>query len=305
MTCFSPTAGYRSRTPGKHGGFAITFNKQKSNGQRALIPCGYCIGCRLEKTKEWAIRCVHEAQLHQANCFITLTYNDKNLPSDGSLVKKHFQDFMKRLRKKTTHKIRYYMCGEYGDKLQRPHYHACLFGHDFEDKKYYKTTERGDVLYISEILEKTWEKGFCTIGQMTFETAAYTARYIMKKVTGDAADAHYENINQQTGEITQLQPEYTTMSRRPGIANQWYKKYNTDLFPEDECVIDGRVMKPPRYYAKMYQQQEPEKYEQIKKARKDFQAKHKEDATWQRLATREKVKKAQINQLKRQLETTQ
>ncbi len=301
MTCYSPIAGYRKRTAGAAGGFGITFNKSESNGQKIEVGCGQCIGCRLDKSREWAIRCVHEAQMHEDNCFITLTYNEENLPSDNSLNKEHFQKFMKKLRKKNKHKIRYYQCGEYGEQLTRPHYHACLFGHDFEDKQFF--SEKNDnKLYTSENLDKTWDKGFATIGTMTFESAAYCARYAIKKITGEAAHAHYQNINTITGEITQLQSEYTTMSRRPGVGQTWYNKFKHDLFPEDECVIDGRIMKPPRYYAKMYQQQEPEQYEQMKIQRKRFFADHKKDATWQRLQDREIVKTAQTNQLNRTLE---
>ncbi len=301
MTCYSPITGYRSRHPSPNGGFGITFNKQKSNGQKIEVSCGQCIGCRLDKSREWAIRCVHEAQMHEDNCFITLTYNEENLPSDGSLVKEHFQKFMKKLRKKADHKIRYYQCGEYGQNLQRPHYHACLFGHDFEDKTHF-SDNNGNTLHTSQLLDDTWAKGFATIGQMTFESAAYCARYAMKKITGEAAHAHYQNVNKTTGEITQLQSEYTTMSRRPGLGQTWYNKYQTDLFPEDECVIDGRIMKPPRYYAKIYQQQEPEQYEQMKQHRKRFFEDHKKDATWQRLQQRETVKKAQLGQLNRSIE---
>lgn len=296
MTCYSPIAGYRCRTPSPNGGFGITFDKQQSNGQKVEVSCGQCIGCRLDKSRDWAIRCVHEAQMHEDNCFITLTYNNENLPTDGSLDKTHFQKFMKRLRKKTKHKIRYYHCGEYGENLQRPHYHACLFGHAFEDQLYH-TEKNGNILYTSEQLQLTWGKGFTTVGQMNFETAAYTARYCMKKITGDDALAHYLN---EDGVM--LQPEYTTMSRRPGLGKTWYDKYNTDLFPEDECVIDGRIMKPPRYYANLYQKKEPEQYDQMKQTRKRFFGKHKQDATWQRLAQREKVKHAQLNQLPRHLE---
>ncbi len=301
MTCYSPLTGYRSRTAGAAGGFGIVFKKEKSNGQIVEVACGQCIGCRLDKSKEWAIRCVHESQMHEENSFITLTYNEENLPYDGSLNKTHFQKFMKRLRKQNKNKIRFFMCGEYGDQLARPHYHALLFGHDFQDKQLNGPCGEQQ-LYISEQLEKIWGKGYCTIGQVTFESAAYCARYAMKKITGDDAQAHYERIIPETGEIIQLQSEYTTMSRRPGIGRTWYETYQGDLFPRDECVIDGRIMKPPRYYAKLYEQEQPKKYEQMKQQRRRFFGEHKEDATWQRLQDREKVKNAQLTQLKRNLE---
>ncbi len=243
--------------------------------------------------------------MHDENCFITLTYNEQHLPPDGSLNKQHFQKFMKKLRNHAVpKKIRYYHCGEYGENLQRPHYHACLFGFDFNDKEFFQN-KNGNDLYTSNTLNNIWNHGFSTVGNMTFETAAYCARYAMKKITGDAAHTHYETFNITTGQIHKIQSEYTTMSRHPGIGKTWYDKYKNDLFPEDECVIDGRIMKPPRYYAKIYQQEEPEKYEQMKINRKKFFDQHKADATWQRLLDREKVKHAQLNQLPRQLEKLQ
>ncbi len=315
MTCYSPITGYRKRTPGKNGGFQVTFDKRDSNGQKTTVACGHCIGCRLDKAKDWAIRSTHEAQMHEANCFITLTYSDSSLPPDESLTPKHFTLFMRRLRKTTKKKIRYLHCGEYGStcpkhekkdcpecgKLQRPHYHALLFGIDFEDKTQWKI-RNGHQTYRSEKLETTWPKGNSEIGNVSFESAAYVAKYATKKITGDNANAHYEKIDTMTGEVYQVRPEYITMSRRPGIGKTWYDKYKHDLFPRDECVIDGRIMKPPRYYAKMYEQENPEEYKRIIHNRKRFFEKHKQDSTWQRLAQREKVKHAQHNQNPRNLE---
>ncbi len=318
MTCYSPLTGYRSRTPGQNGGYQIKFKKKGSNGQLVQVACGHCIGCRLDKSKEWAIRCVHESQMHEDNCFVTLTYNDKHLPKDQSLNVKHFQKFMKRIRKNNNKKIRFLHSGEYGHTcprhekincpkcgpLQRPHYHALLFGLDFDDKTEWKIRNRHQT-YLSQTLLKTWGKGNIEIGNLTFESAAYVARYTTKKITGDNAHAHYEKIDTETGEIYNVVPEYITMSRRPGIGKPWYDKYKTDLFPRDECVIAGRIMKPPRYYAKIYQEQEPEQYEQMKINRRKFFEQHKKDATWQRLQDRENCKKAQLSQLPRNLETLQ
>jgi len=254
--------------------------------------------------------------MHEDNCFITLTYNNEHLPHDESLNVEHFQKFMKKLRGHyAPQKIRYLHSGEYGatcpthntenchtcGKLQRPHYHALLFGLDFEDKYFWKTRKDYNV-YRSKTLEKIWGKGNIEIGNLTFESAAYVARYTTKKITGDDAHAHYEKIDTTTGEIYGVTPEYITMSRRPGIGYTWYQKYKDDLFPTDECVIDGRIMKPPRYYELMYQEQEPEQYEQVKKNRRKFFEQHKQDSTWQRLQQRETVKHAQLHQLPRNLE---
>lgn len=129
----------------------------------------------------WAVRIVHEAQMWPQNSFITLTYRPEDLPQGGSLNVEHYQLFMKKLRARNTgHKIRFFHCGEYGEKLSRPHYHAILFNYDFPDKKVF-SEKNGNTIYTSELLEDIWGKGFCTIGDVTFQSAAYVARYVMKK----------------------------------------------------------------------------------------------------------------------------
>ena len=108
------------------------FRKGKFVKDITSVPCGRCMGCRLEKSRQWAVRCVHEAKFYEDNCFVTLTYAPEHLPKDGSLNRKHVQDFIKRLRRRLDdRKIRVFYCGEYGDKLRRPHYHLCLFNCDF------------------------------------------------------------------------------------------------------------------------------------------------------------------------------
>lgn len=255
------------------------------------VPCGQCIGCRLERSRQWAIRCVHEASLHDANCFITLTYNNANLPSDGSLDLDHFQRFMKRLRKKHG-EVRFFHCGEYGSSLGRPHYHACLFGFDFADKKLWKVTESGSRLYRSESLEQLWPYGYSSIGDVTFESAAYVARYIMKKVTGKKAEEHYNG----------LKPEYTTMSRRPGIASGWFEKFSSDVYPRDEIIIRGKKMKPPRFYDSQFEVLDPDAMSDIKVRRKKQAKKRSADNTYDRLEVRRKVKESQIKSLIRRLD---
>ena len=290
--------GYRSRADGK----TIVFNPTHGWVDRPLtIPCGQCVGCRLERSRQWAVRCVHEASLHEDNCFITLTYNNESLPEDGSLNKKHFQDFMKRLRKKYKNKkIRYYHCGEYGDKNFRPHYHAIIFGLEFDDQKLF-TVNNGEKLYTSEKLEKLWPFGFSTIGTVTFESAAYVARYVMKKVNGKNAKDHYERIDPDTGEIYNLVPEYNTMSRRPGIASGWFDKYKDDVYPSDNIHLRDKTFRPPKFYDKMYEHLMPNEMEKIKKQRMINMQKHATDNTADRLAVKEQVKNAQLNKLIRSI----
>lgn len=266
------------------------------------ISCGQCIGCRLERSRQWAMRCVHEASLYEDNCFLTLTYKPECLPADKSLNVKHYQDFMKRLRKKyAPKKIRFFHCGEYGSKNQRPHYHAIIFNHDFTDKILFKDQD-GISLYTSPSLDQLWPFGFSTIGAVTFESAAYVARYITKKVTGELAEAHYQVVDSSTGEIHQLKPEYTTMSRRPGIGREWFNQFKSDIYPKDFTTLRGVKLKPPKFYDNILEQEHEEEYLKIKKQRKRNALKRKDDNTYERLNTKEKVKQTQFKMLKRSLE---
>lgn len=265
------------------------------------VPCGQCIGCRIERSKMWAARCYHEASLFEKNCFITLTYDNEHLPANGSLNKKHFQDFMKRLRFRFGSGIRFYMCGEYGETYGRPHYHACLFNFDFPDKKFFKKNN-GNVLYTSEELQKLWTFGFSSIGAVTFQSAAYVARYIMKKITGKEAKNHYERFDSETGEVYYLQPEYTCMSRRPGIGKDWIKKYDKDTYKDDFVIINGKKLRPPRYYDNYYVEINPQHMEQIKIERELDALKYVDNNTKDRLRVREIVLKSKLKKLVRTID---
>lgn len=303
MACYRPLKGYRSRETTANGKRKIVFNSKAGYGDLPVeVPCGQCIGCRLERSRQWAIRCVHEAQGWEDNCFITLTYNEENLPEDGSLRVEHFQKFMKRLRARYAPKvIRFFHCGEYGAKNFRPHYHAILFNHDFGDKELWQ--ERDSIkLYVSEQLSSLWPLGFSTIGDVTFESAAYVARYVTKKVTGEQAEEHYRRVIPETGEIIQLKPEYITMSRRPGIGRFYYDAYKEEIVRDDNVIIRGVPMRPPKAYDAILEQEDPDKLKQNKKARVKRAMKYKDDQTYERLNVKEKVKKAQFNFLKRGLE---
>lgn len=301
MPCFHPLHGFKSRTLNASGKRSITFNP--SQGYRDLpvsVPCGQCIGCRLERSRQWAIRCVHEAQLHEKNSFITLTYDNENLPPDKSLHVDHFQKFMKRLRKRFGPNIRFFHCGEYGEKFARPHYHACLFNFDFRDKKLWKEV-RGNKLYVSKSLEELWPFGFSTIGDVTFESAAYVARYITKKVTGKNAKDHYE-LMLPDGELVTRKPEYVTMSRRPGLASAWFQKYSSDVYPSDFIVMREKKIKPPKYYDRLYEHTYPEEIAEIKIKRKTLAKKHFANNTPERLEVRETIQNEKFKMLKRSYE---
>jgi len=303
MPCYSPLKGWRSATPNLSGKRPITFNiKSAFIDLPVTLPCGQCVGCRLERSRQWAIRCVHEAQMHDDNSFITLTFNDQHLPDDHSLDIVVFQKFMKRLRKRLSPKlIRFYACGEYGETYGRPHYHACIFGYSFPDKKYWKTSN-GHMLYRSALLEATWTYGYSSIGQVSFDSAAYVARYILKKINGANAAAHYEYTNPETGEITNLKPEYTNMSRRPGIGSKWLDKYLSDIYPSDFVVINNKQMRPPKFYDAKFELFSPKEHALMKSKRKRDAKKHEDDNTLERLAVKESVQKSKLKHLPRNVE---
>ena len=288
------------------------------------VACGQCLGCRVDHSRMWAARIVHESGLYQhngGNSFVTLTYRSHaectleqlrkgyHIPDDWSLHKKHFQDFMKRLRKAYPGRtIRYFMCGEYGDTCKhglnlsdvgcplcnvgRPHYHAALFNIDFDDAVSYAQSN-GDLRFTSEKLEKIWRYGFVDIGEVNFDSAAYIAGYIMKKVTGLKAQDHYYQCDLD-GELTYITPEFCLMSRKPGIGRDWYEHYESDFFPSDENPVPGKGVfnSVPRYYQEIYKGKDPASFEEIKKLREEFKKAHPDHFSPERLMAEYKCTKA-------------
>lgn len=244
---------------------------------------------------------MHEAQLHEFKCFVTLTYDDDHLPENRTLVKKHFQEFMKNLRRHKQFagiKIKYFMCGEYGEQTLRPHYHALIYGIDFPDKKLY-SKRQGNLLFTSALLDKIWGRGECKIGALTFQSAAYVARYTLQKSGKKFPGGHYRLINKDTGETHDVLPEYGQASLRPAIGHDWYLRYASDIHNSDSAVVGGKEFKPPRYYDKLLKRHNPEKHENIKNARLEKQDQQSWNSTPERLRVRETVKKAATTYLKR------
>lgn len=304
MACYHPQRVWYSRFLNSSGKRSIVFNMREalSPGDHFEIACGQCIGCRLERSRQWAMRCLHEAKLHKNNCFLTLTYDNDHVPSSGSLVKEDFQKFMKRYRKRFG-KIRYYMCGEYGDKTGRPHFHACIFGHDFDDKKIYKTTRRGDRLYTSKSLEELWPFGHAIIGDVTFDSAAYVARYVMKKVTGKKALLHYNKIDLHTGELLkELLPEYTNMSLKPAVGKGWYERFGSYVQTHDFIIVNGKKVRPPKYYDRLFEKTRPYEFDDVKERRSENAKKHSGNNTLERLETREICHQLKIKVLQRNVD---
>jgi len=286
----------KSKTSDKN---LIVFSRPREKRPVELdLPCGQCIGCRKERTRQWGLRCMHEASLYEDNCFLTLTYSPEFLPSDGSLKKVHLQQFISDLRKKFCYRkglslrVRYFGCGEYGDKLGRPHYHLCLFNFDFKDKLYWKSVG-GCKYYTSSDLQVLWPYGYSAIGDLTFESAAYVARYCTKKITGKIADDYYQGKS----------CEFPLMSLKPGIGFEWFQKFKGDVFPSDEVIVRGLKCKPPRYYDKLLNVEDEEAFEQVKERRRQRALEKEDDNTHRRLLVKEKCQNARMKQLIRKLET--
>lgn len=292
MPCFRPLKAFR--VPG--GG--VAFDSRKGYGDLPLdLPCGQCVGCRVERSRQWALRCVHESQMHKVNSFVTLTYSDEHLPPDGGLHVEDWQKFAKRVRK-SVGPFRFFHCGEYGDANRRPHYHACIFGLDFSDDRVLLRRDGGSNLFMSPLLTKTWGLGHCSVGDLTYESAAYVARYVIKKLTGSRGESEYSRVDVGTGEVTRVCAPYVTMSRRPGVGSTWFDKFSSDVYPSDEVVHMGRRFRPPRFYdSKLCE--EDLKCIKDKRARSVFL--RKEDLTPERLGVREVVADARLSGLRRSL----
>ena len=265
MSCLYPLKGFRD------AGGKLRRTWRPGVIEPISVACGQCLGCRLDRSKDWALRCMHEARFEafengRESAFVTLTYRDEALPVSESLDHDDFKQFMKLLRHRIGHRFSYYMCGEYGGENRRPHYHALLFGVDFQDGEHWRT-RNGHKYYRSPTLEKAWKLGFSDYSDVTWANAAYVARYILKKVNGDQADEHYEHVTRY-GEVVRLKPEYTRMSLRPAIGKRWFEKYYEDCFPSDNIHLDGRRFRVPRYYDNLYRDMDPEAFAEIQERRR-------------------------------------
>lgn len=322
MTCRAPLEA--ARKEGDKGRPIVYARGQRpktlAEGYAALeLPCGQCRSCRLEYARTWAVRLVHEAawwqEVHNKySIFLTLTYDDKHVPFYGELVKHHAQDFLKRLRYHASEdakkfsgddsavvQFRYYMVGEYGSKcpdhgivecsvcgpIQRPHYHAIIFGWTPPDKKMH-TVREGKAVYTSQIIEKAWSEdkipyGFHEFGSVTFDSCAYVTGYVMKKMKGDNQEAvdHYCKYFPDLNVWVDMPREFAIMSRgtrkdefNGGLGKGFYDKFRNDMYPSDETPIPGRgiIGKPPLFYDRMYEQQFPEEMDEIKQKRREAMA---------------------------------
>ncbi len=299
MPCYSP---HRVHSDGvkENGALNIIWRGQNKGLKDEILPCSRCVGCKLERSRNQAVRCMLEADMHEHNCFVTLTFDDKHIAVNRSLDKNELQLFMKRLRKKYGDGIKFFGCGEYGEMLGRPHYHVLLFNHDFDDKVLH-TVRNGHKLFVSESLQKLWQFGFSSVGEVSYESASYVARYVLKKIGTENSEEHY--VDKGTGEI--LTPEFTLMSRGgrkgKGLAASWFQKFGfTDVYPSDQLVVNGKVNKPPRYFDTLLEKLKPQLFDEVKQGRREYTRDWYEQSDI-RLRVKEEVKLRQIQALKRDL----
>ena len=268
MACYKPLQAWRDSKSSSQ----IYFGASRRPSDRPIsLKCGQCIGCRLDRSREWAIRCQHESEFHDSKCFLTLTYANDPI----SLIHPHFQRFMKRLRRRLQPlRLSYYMAGEYGKVyddygkpidglIGRPHFHCILFGYAFPDREPFKRSPSGVQIYNSELLDDLWKHGYAGIQDFNLAAAAYVARYVTKKITGDMAARHYEKVSPH-GEIIPIEPEYNRMSLNPAIGKRWIEQYSGDLYPKDFVTHNGEKFRPPKYYDKYFEGLCPEEMEAIK-----------------------------------------
>lgn len=265
MVCYFPRNAWFK----EDGSF--TFNRKQAVNPLAppmKSSCKQCFGCRRKNACDWATRCVHEQSLHDCSSFITLTYDQQNIPSDRSLCHRDWQLFMKSFREDNPHvRIRQLMCGEYGEDLGRPHFHGIIFGHDFyADRTPFKRGPGGHMIYNSSSLDRYWKRGWATVSDVCFESAAYVAGYCFKKINGDKALTHYERYDPYTGEVFLLRPEYNRASKFPPLGIAWLEKFHEEIFVNDDHVVlsGDRHVGIPRAYRDWYKLNYPSAYEAFK-----------------------------------------
>ncbi|WNK12791.1 MAG: replication initiator protein [Microvirus sp.] len=250
MSCTTPIQGWL--TP---GGVVFQQLKRHDIKHEINLPCGMCMPCRIKKAADWELRLTHESKLHEESCFLTLTYSDENLPAVG-LNYPDVQKFLKRVRKK--YKIRHYTVGEYGDITARPHYHMCLFGKNFTNRKPAGRSESGEIYYNDPELDKLWPHGHATVQDLTPNSAGYAARYVTKKLLGEEAKQYaYAGVT----------PEHSHMSLKPAIGFKWAEAHYKDFYIHDFAIHKGKKRPVPSAYDTIAKTRDPANLEQLKENR--------------------------------------
>lgn len=257
MTCYSPITAFKPADGG-----AISF-REVVGSREVNIACGQCIGCRIAKRDSWAFRCYAESRMYRENSFVTLTYDNDNIPTHGSLNYSDVQSFHHRLRKRLG-PFRFFVVGEYGEQTLRPHYHALYFGLSFPDAVKSNSVYSKHDVFESKLLSDCWGKGQCSIGSVTYESARYCAVYTTKKITGDLAELHYSRLIKETGELVQVDPEFARMSLKPGIGASWFDKYYPEVLAHKGVHVNNRKQKIPSYFMSRLEVMQNDDYEALK-----------------------------------------
>lgn len=305
---------YRSASYEKgNGGRYWTSDPRKSiSGIPHDIGCGQCIECRLQYARDWSIRLEKENRMHDTSSFVTLTYDDENLPYGGTLVKEDIAAFHKRLHNRLLRSrgygIRFYYAGEYGELLRRPHYHSIIFGFDFPDKKFYKENDRGEPIYVSDYLRDLWPAGRNGIGLVTFDSCMYVAGYVTKKITKPhdaASEARYAAAYGRydaDGRYYTVLPEFCNMSRGrgkvKGIGSSWLAKFGTETYRDDSLVVNGASVRPPRYFDNLFEEVDADRVKVLKSKRRA----NVEKMTSRQSYARERITKGRLGLRKKDVE---
>ena len=252
MPCTRPLAAYKSPDGVKFNSKGAYTDLARQKGLYDPLgfelPCGKCISCRKTKRRDWAVRIAHEAQLHDRNAFGTLTYDDDHLPKRGELVLEHGQAAIRALRYRGA-RFRYFLVGEYGPQTLRPHYHVAFLGEDFSwNAKPAPPSQSGYAQYSSGVLQDSWHHGSSTLGSLEPAACSYLATYTLKKQFGAQAENAYQRIDHNTGECWTVRPEFSTMSRRPGLARGWFNRHWRETYRHDSIIWHDREERPPKYY---------------------------------------------------------
>lgn len=292
MPCYHPKIAQQSQK-----GARLSFKSFSAGEPFLTIPCGQCMGCRVMRSRSWAVRCMGEVQTSGVGLswFATFTYAPEHNPI--TLVPRDHTLLMKRIRKEYPG-VRFFMCGEYGDQKNpvtgfgRPHFHYLFFGMDLPDRKLYASSG-GHPLFISDNLAEIWGKGFVTVGPATLESAQYVAGYVHKKRVGKDAEQFYSVTHPETGKAFRMHPEFGRMSLKPGIGSEWFAKYYRDVYPADKVTLKGgAVVRPPPFFDVLYerlanQDSSLPPLDELKEKRRQRALVTADDATDARLKVRE------------------
>lgn len=305
------------------------FDKNTQYYKYQFIPCGNCIGCRLDYSREWANRGYLESLEYEQNYFVTITYDDDHITKkdeviteegityteidelewNGTLVPKELTQFIKNVRQIMKRKynqdgIRFMAAGEYGEENRRPHYHIIFFNLNLPVETFYnpRVSWNNDVYYQNTIIEQAWGKGISNICEANWNNIAYTARYITKKINGKESEDFYAAQGEEK--------EFFRVSRMPGIGEGYYRKHKEEIYKNDEIIIRNKkgvhTVKPPKYFDMLYERENPDEFKKIKKRREKLQKQATElkdiqtsNTRWERFQIEKRTKENDSSTLKR------